>query len=69
MKKSLAYDDLRRMGDIWKTYEGIPPLYDKIKRMVIPNALKVLRLQKGHKYCLLGRLSLEVGWNHYNTIK
>ncbi|GJZ36902.1 hypothetical protein Tco_0583093, partial [Tanacetum coccineum] len=31
--------------------------------MVIPNALKVLR------DCLLGRLSSEVGWNHYETIK
>lgn len=87
-----------------KAYEGIPPPYDKIKRMVIPDALKwvlwlvcfrwdckfmhiwiifwgcikgfffwyvnrVLRLQAGHKYCLLGRLSSEVGWNHYDTIK
>ncbi|EXC16937.1 60S ribosomal protein L13a-4 [Morus notabilis] len=52
-----------------KAYEGVPPPYDKIKRMVIPDALKVLRLQAGHKYCLLGRLSSEVGWNHYDTIK
>jgi large subunit ribosomal protein L13Ae len=52
-----------------KVFEGIPPPYDKIKRMVIPDALKVLRLQSGHKYCLLGRLSSEVGWNHYDTIK
>ena len=52
-----------------KAYEGIPPPYDKMKRMVIPDALKVLRLQAGHKYCLLGRLSLEVGWNHYDTIR
>ncbi|KAL8508647.1 hypothetical protein ACS0TY_019046 [Phlomoides rotata] len=44
-----------------KVYEGIPPPYDKIKRMVIPDALKVLRLQAGHKYCLLGRLSSEFG--------
>ncbi|KAK7814671.1 60s ribosomal protein l13a-4 [Quercus suber] len=43
----------------FKAYEGIPPPYDKTKRMVIPDALKVLRLQKGHKYCLLGRLSSE----------
>ncbi|KAE9460782.1 hypothetical protein C3L33_07307, partial [Rhododendron williamsianum] len=52
-----------------KAYEGIPTPYDKIKRMVIPDALKVLRLQAGHKYCLLGRLSSEVGWNHYDTIR
>ncbi|KAB2074696.1 hypothetical protein ES319_A07G169000v1 [Gossypium barbadense] len=52
-----------------KAYEGIPAPFDKIKRMVIPDALKVLRLQKGHKHCLLGRLSSEVGWNHYDTIR
>ncbi|XP_011024678.1 PREDICTED: 60S ribosomal protein L13a-4-like [Populus euphratica] len=52
-----------------RAYEGIPPPYDKKKRMVIPDALKVLRLQKGHKYCLLGKLSSEVGWNHYDTIR
>ncbi|MBA0732828.1 hypothetical protein Gogos_016891 [Gossypium gossypioides] len=52
-----------------KAYEGIPAPFDKIKRMVIPDALKVLRLQKGHKYCLLGLLSSEVGWNHYDTIR
>ncbi|MED6106115.1 60S ribosomal protein L13a-4 [Stylosanthes scabra] len=54
--------------DRLKVYEGIPPPYDKTKRMVIPDALKVLRLQKGHKFCLLGRLSSEVGWNYYDTI-
>lgn len=81
-----------------KAYEGVPPPYDKIKRMVIPDALKyevfclidfdckcfnviwscwwnaqrvfrVLRLQPGHRYCLLGRLSSEVGWNYYDTVK
>ncbi|KAL0655823.1 hypothetical protein Bca4012_076407 [Brassica carinata] len=55
--------------DRLKVFEGVPPPYDKVKRMVIPDALKVLRLQAGHKYCLLGRLSSEVGWNHYDTIK
>ncbi|KAL9686783.1 hypothetical protein QQ045_031176 [Rhodiola kirilowii] len=52
-----------------KTFVGVPPPYDKVKRMVIPDALKVLRLQAGHKNCLLGRLSSEVGWNQLNKIK
>ncbi|KAK9946122.1 hypothetical protein M0R45_011599 [Rubus argutus] len=30
---------------------------------------EALRLQAGHKYCLLGKLSSEVGWNHYDTIR
>ena len=51
-----------------RAFEGVPPPYDRKKRMVIPDALKVLRLQPGHKYCLPGRLSKEVGWNHYETI-
>ena len=32
-------------------------------------ALKVLRLLPGHKFCTLARLSSEVGWNYYDTIK
>ncbi|KAL9666330.1 hypothetical protein QQ045_000658 [Rhodiola kirilowii] len=52
-----------------KTFVDVPPLYDKVKRMVIPDALKVLRLQAGHKYCPLGRLSSKVGWNQLDTIK
>merc|ERR1719225_1298538 len=28
-----------------QTFEGVPPPYDKKKRMVIPSALKVLRLK------------------------
>jgi large subunit ribosomal protein L13Ae len=50
-----------------KAYEVVTPPYDRTKRMVIPDALKVLRLQPGHKYCLLGQLSKEVGWNYYGT--
>lgn len=52
-----------------RAFEGVPPPYDKKKRMVVPDALKVLRLQAGHKYCLLGRLSKEVGWHHFDTIR
>ncbi|KAK8619697.1 hypothetical protein V6N13_135979 [Hibiscus sabdariffa] len=52
-----------------KAYEEIHAPYDKINRMVIPNALKVLRFQKGHKYGLLDHLSSEVRWNHYNSIR
>ncbi|KAL9677786.1 hypothetical protein QQ045_015622 [Rhodiola kirilowii] len=48
------------------TFVGVPPPYDKVKRMVIRDALK---LQAGHKYYLLGRLSSEVGWNQLDKIK
>jgi len=52
-----------------KVFEGIPPPYDKMKRMVVPAALKVTRLKPGRKTTLLGRLSFEVGWKHRDTIK
>lgn len=32
-----------------KVFEGIPPPYDKKKRMVVPSALKVLRLNPSRK--------------------
>lgn len=46
--------------DRFKAYEGVPPPYDKVKRLVVPDALKVLRLQHGHKFCKLGDLSNSV---------
>eukprot|EP00252_Welwitschia_mirabilis_P002446 TRINITY_DN123_c0_g1_i1.p1 TRINITY_DN123_c0_g1~~TRINITY_DN123_c0_g1_i1.p1 ORF type:complete len:191 (-),score=32.46 TRINITY_DN123_c0_g1_i1:168-740(-) len=52
-----------------KVFEGIPHPFSMKKRMVVPDALRVKRLRPGHKYCLLGRLSKEVGWHHYDTIK
>ena len=50
--------------DRLRVFEGIPPPYDKTKRMVVPDALKVLRLQHGHKYCKLGDLSKSVSLGH-----
>ncbi len=44
-----------------KSFEGVPHPYDKVKRMVVPDALKVLRLQHGHRNCKLGDLSASVG--------
>ena len=34
-----------------KLYEGVPPPYDRKKKMVVPEALRVLRLKPGRKYC------------------
>merc|ERR1712217_854106 len=51
-----------------QTFEGVPPPYDKKKRMVIPFALKVLRLKPGRKYCSLGRLSHDVGWKYQDVV-
>ncbi|KAF2455857.1 ribosomal protein L13 domain-containing protein [Lineolata rhizophorae] len=51
-----------------KTYEGIPPPYDHMKRMVVPQALRVLRLAPGRKYCTVGRLGHEFGWKYQDIV-
>lgn len=52
-----------------KVFEGVPPPYDKKKKMVVPQALRVLRLQPGRKYCTVGRLSHEVGWKYKDVVE
>merc|ERR1712170_251703 len=54
--------------DRLKVFEGIPAPYDKQKRMVVPSALKVMRMKPRRKFCVLGRLSHEVGWKYQNVI-
>jgi len=52
-----------------KVFEGIPAPYDKMKRMVVPDALKVLRMAHGRRFCRLGDLAHKVGWKHAETVK
>eukprot|EP00697_Spironema_sp_BW2_P017776 gnl/Spiro4/9578_TR5080_c0_g1_i1.p1 gnl/Spiro4/9578_TR5080_c0_g1~~gnl/Spiro4/9578_TR5080_c0_g1_i1.p1 ORF type:complete len:239 (-),score=100.98 gnl/Spiro4/9578_TR5080_c0_g1_i1:37-753(-) len=52
-----------------KVFEGCPHPYDKTKKVVIPQALRVLRLRPGRKFCRLGDLSEQVGWQHDALIK
>jgi len=47
-----------------KCYEGIPHPYDRMKRQVIPEALRVLRLNGGRKFTVLGELAGKNGWKH-----
>jgi len=47
-----------------KVFEGIPWPYDKMKRKVVPAALRYIRLRPGRKYCRLGDLSTSFGWKH-----
>lgn len=51
-----------------KTFEGIPHPYDRKKRMVVPAALKVLRLKPERRFCRLGDLAKEVGWKHNDLL-
>ena len=45
-----------------KVFNGIPHPYDMKKRMVIPDALKVLRLRQHRKYTVLADLCSQMGW-------
>eukprot|EP00947_MAST-08B_sp_MAST-8B-sp1_P002008 g2008.t1 len=47
-----------------QTFDGIPKPFDQMKRMVVPNALRVNRLKNGRKFCVLGDLAHGVGWKH-----
>ncbi|KAL4695467.1 hypothetical protein H8959_000562 [Pygathrix nigripes] len=50
--------------DRLKVFDGIPPPYDKKKRMVVPAALKVVRLKPTRKFAYLGCLAHKVGWKY-----
>ena len=46
------------------TFDGIPAPYDKQKRMVVPAALRVMRLKPGRDFTVIGVLADSVGWKH-----
>lgn len=51
-----------------KLFEGMPAPYDKKKKVVVPQALRVLRLKPGRKFCTIKRLSHEVGWGYKDVV-
>ena len=55
---------LQRIG----TYEGIPEPYDKMKRLIIPEAYKAIRMRPDRPYTVLGRLAKEVGWGYTDLV-
>ena len=55
--------------DRLKAFEGMPHPYDRKKRMVVPAALKVLRLKPERKFCRLGDLSTNFGWKYDKLIE
>jgi len=52
-----------------KVFEGIPHPFDKLKRQLIPAALRTLRLRPGRKFCKLGDLATQSGWKHQKLIQ
>ena len=51
-----------------KVFDGIPFPYDQKKRMVVPDALKVLRLKSHRKFCVLGELAAKIGWTKKDLV-
>ena len=51
-----------------KVFEGVPAPYDTVKRMVVPDALRVLRLKPGRKFTVLGKLAEQVGWKYSDVV-
>lgn len=52
-----------------KVFEGIPYPYDAKKRMVVPQALKVLRIKSFRKTCKVGELCSMVGWRNKDIVE
>ena len=50
------------------SFEGIPEPYDKKKRLVVPSALKSIRLRPDRNFTVLGTLSKEVGWGYKDLV-
>ncbi|KAL7574967.1 hypothetical protein ACA910_010786 [Epithemia clementina (nom. ined.)] len=51
------------------TFEGIPAPFDKQERVVVPAALKVLRLKQQRDFSVMGDLAHAVGWKHRDLLK
>lgn len=56
------------MGKL-KVFEGVPPMYNAQKKLVVPAALKVIRLKPNRKSCKLADLSNDVGWAHRDLMQ
>merc|ERR1740139_732708 len=52
-----------------KCFEGVPEEYATKKRVVVPDVFRVTRLKPGRRFCVLGRISNEIGWKHGETVK
>jgi len=51
-----------------KVFDGCPPPYDTQKKMVVPAALRHLRLQSNRKYCYVGDVAKASGWKYGDVV-
>merc|ERR1712099_40393 len=50
-------------------YEGVPLQYNKIKRMIIPDALKITNLKNCRAVVKLGQISHSIGWKYARIVE
>ena len=51
-----------------RTFEGVPYPYDKQTKFNCPSANRHLGLKPRRKFCTVGRLSHEVGWQYQDVV-
>merc|ERR1719213_262176 len=51
-----------------KVFDGMPAPFDRKKRAVVPDALKVLRMKSYRKFCRIGDLAKLAGWTKGDII-
>merc|ERR1712075_18218 len=51
-----------------KAVEGVPEPFDQVKRVVVPDALRVTRLRPGRKFAHLGKLCTDLGWGYQDVV-
>merc|ERR1712196_257066 len=51
-----------------KCVEGIPEPFNSIKRVVVPDALRIQRLRPGRKFSCLGKLASDLGWGYSDVV-
>merc|ERR1712006_20533 len=52
-----------------KAVEGIPDPFESMKRVVVPDALRVTRLRPGRKFSHLGKLAADLGWGYKSIVQ
>eukprot|EP00298_Acanthocystis_sp_HF-20_P005551 c15682_g1_i2.p1 GENE.c15682_g1_i2~~c15682_g1_i2.p1 ORF type:complete len:205 (-),score=53.70 c15682_g1_i2:135-749(-) len=50
-------------------FVGIPFRFQKIKRVVLPSALRITHLRPGRKFTRLGDLAVSIGWKYSEVVK
>jgi len=51
-----------------KLYDGIPKNLNTIKKLIVPCALRVIKLAPGRKYTKIGEIFNEIGWTKKKNI-